>query len=74
MEVKRESDAHYALLSSISDPYLLILATYLTVVVAKLTWLSRSAIKGDSSSIPIKGNTVKKRIAMAFISLAATWF
>lgn len=74
MEVTREDNAHHALLSSICDPYLLILAIYLTVVMALLIWLSRSAIKGDSFSIPNKTNTVKKRLTMAYISLGATWF
>jgi hypothetical protein len=74
MEVAPKDGPRIALLSAMLDPYLFILASYLTIVVTLLVWLTRSAIVDDLVNIPKLPRSVKKQLAMAGISLGATWY
>lgn len=74
MEVTDNQGPHSSLLSSAIDPYLCVLASYLTLVVTLLVWLTRTAIVDDLVSIPQKPRAVKRILARVWLSLVATWY
>ncbi|UZJ53108.1 hypothetical protein CBS101457_002428 [Exobasidium rhododendri] len=74
MEVTERDSPHLTLLLAALNPYLLILMTYLVSVAYLLLFLTRSALNGGLRNKSSRDSFAKQRVAMAYISLFATWY
>lgn len=74
MEVIEHENPHITLLRAAADPYLLILVGYISFVVVLLAFLTRSALDDGLFTIPSKASAIKHKLALTYISLAATWY